>query len=73
MRSGRVTKICPPFPLLSKVEELRDIGHSMTIENLIVSVNSVTVSYLIHMTVYYTMRHILLQNVTAILYHKMRQ
>ena len=31
------------------------------------SVNSVTISYLTHMTVYYTMRQILLQNEAAIL------
>ena len=46
--SGRVTKIPPPSPQLSKDEGLRDIGHSMSIGNLILSVSSVTVSYLIH-------------------------
>ena len=35
----------PPF---SKDEGLRDIGHNMSIGNLILGVNSVTVSYLIH-------------------------
>ena len=67
MPSGRATEIRPPFPSLLKVEELRDIGHSMSIGNLILSANSVTVSYLIYLTVYYTMRQILLQNATAIL------
>ena len=37
-----------PSPLLSKDEGLRDIGHSINIGNLILSVTSVTVSYLIH-------------------------
>ena len=60
-------------PPLSKDEELRDIGHSMSMGNLIWGANSVTVSYLIH---YDT----LLQNATAILlqnakevYYKKRQ
>ena len=45
MQLGRVTK----YPLLlSKDEKLRAIGHNMNIESLILSVNSVTVSYLIH-------------------------
>ena len=35
-------------PPLSKDEGLTDIGHSMSIGNLILGVNSVTVSYLIH-------------------------
>ena len=48
MCSGRVTKIPPLFPPLSEDEGLRDIGHSMSIGNLILGVNSVTVSYLIH-------------------------
>ena len=60
MRLGRATKITPPSPPLSKVEELRDIRHSMSIGNLILGVNFVTVSYLIH---YYS----LLQNVTDII------
>ena len=67
MPSGRATKIRPPFPSLLKVEELRDMGHIMSIGNLILGANSVTVSYLIYLTVYYTMRQILLQNATAIL------
>ena len=65
MRSGRVTKIPLPFLLLSKDEGLRDIGHSMSIGNLILGVNSVTVSYLIHYDS-------LLQNATEV-YDKMRQ
>ena len=48
MRSGRVTKIHPSLPSsLSKDEGLKNIGHSMSIRNLIFGVNSVTVSYLI--------------------------
>ena len=39
MRSGRVTKI-RPFP---KYGGLKDIGHSMSIGNLILGVNNVTV------------------------------
>ena len=35
-------------PRLSKDERLRDIGHSMSIRNLILVVDSVTVLYLIH-------------------------
>ena len=46
--SGRVTKIHPSLPSsLSKDEGLKNIGHSMSIRNLIFGVNSVTVSYLI--------------------------
>ena len=48
IRSGRVTKILPPSPPFSKDEGLRDSWHSMSIGNLILGVNSVTVSYLIH-------------------------
>ena len=44
MLSGRV----PPSPPLSKDQVLKDIGHIMSIENLILGVNSVTVLYLIH-------------------------
>ena len=65
-------KILPAFPLLSKDEKLRAIGHSMNIENLILSVSSVTVSHLIHYdclkqwSKYYNkMRHLF--------YYKMRQ
>ena len=52
----------------------------MTIGNLNLSVNSVTVSYLINCAVYYKMQQILLQNASAILfknatevYYKMRR
>ena len=55
----------PISPPLSKVEGLRDIGHSINIGNLILGVNSVTVSYLIH-------DDGLLQNAIEI-YYKMRQ
>ena len=48
MLSGRVTKIPSLSPLLSKDEGLRDTGHIMSNGNLILGVNSVTVSYLIH-------------------------
>ena len=44
----RVTKIHPFSLPFSEDEGLRDIGHSMSIGNLILGVNSVTVSYLIH-------------------------
>ena len=51
MRSGRATRI--PLSLdrsisQPKVEGLRDIGHSLSIGNLILRVSSVTVSYVIH-------------------------
>ena len=48
IRSGRVQKIPPPFPQLSKDEGLKDIDHITSIGNLILGVNSITVSYLIH-------------------------
>ena len=41
-------KILPRSPLLSKDKGLKDIGHIMSIRNLILCVNSVTVSYLVH-------------------------
>ena len=47
MLSGRVIKIPSPFPPLSKDEGLRDSGHIMSIGNLILGANIVTVSYLI--------------------------
>ena len=70
----------PPSPSLSKDEELKNIGHSMSIRNLISGVNSVAVSYLIRYDS-------LLQNATDFItkcgtyfitkcdrfYHKMRQ
>ena len=55
----------PSLPSVSKDEGLRDVGHSMTIGNLILGVNSIPVSYLIH-------HDSLIQNATAI-YYKMRQ
>ena len=63
IRKGRVTKVPPPSPPLSKYEGLTDIGHSMSIGNLILGVNRVTVSYLIHYDS-------LLQNATATLLQK---
>ena len=42
----------PPTPL-SKDEGLKDIGHSMSIRNLILVVSSVTVSYMICHDSYY--------------------
>ena len=71
-------KYTRPSPLLSKDEELKDIGHSMSIGNLILDANSVAVSYLIRYGS-------LLQNATDIIakcdsyyklwqiYYKMRQ
>ena len=67
MNPGRVTKITRPS------EGVQDIGHSMSIGNLILGVNSVTVSHLIHYDS-------LLQNAIEVcykmcqaFYHKMRQ
>ena len=45
---GEWLKYTLPSSPLFKDESLRDIGHSMSIENLIWGVNSVTVSHLIH-------------------------
>ena len=53
------------FLSLSKDEGLKDIGNSMNIGNLILGVNNVTVSYLIHYGN-------LLQNATEV-YYRMRQ
>ena len=50
----------PSLPPLSKDEVLKDIGHIMSIGNLTLNVNSVTISYLIHY-------HSLLQNATILL------
>ena len=47
MHSDKVTKITPPSPLLSKDEGLKDIGHSMSIGNLTLGVNSVAASYMV--------------------------
>ena len=44
---GEWQKYTSSSPLLSKDEGLQDIGHSMSIGNLILGVNSVTASYLI--------------------------
>ena len=57
---GRVVQTPPLSPSLSKDEKLREIGHSMSIGNLILGVNSATVSYLIHYDN-------LLQNATVVL------
>ena len=78
----RVTKNTRPSTLLSKDEGLKDIGHSMTIGNLILRANSATVSYLVRYgsLLQNKMRQILLQTATAMLlqnatevYYKMRQ
>ena len=60
MRSGRATKYTPASLPLSKEKGLKDIGHSMNIGKLILGVNSVSVSHLIHYDS-------LLQNVTDII------
>ena len=44
---GEWQKYTPPFPPPFKDEALKNIGHSMSIRNLIFGVNNVTVSYLI--------------------------
>ena len=56
---GECQKYSPSSSPLSKEEKLRDIGHSMSNGNLILDVNSISVSYLI----YYDS---LLQNTTDI-------
>ena len=66
IRSESVTKIPPPFPPFSKTKGLRDIGHNMSTRKLILGVNSVTVSHLIHYGSLLQMRQILLQNAIAI-------
>ena len=73
IRSRRMTKVLPPSTALSKDEELRDIGQSMSIRNLLLGVSSVTVSYLIHYdSLLQNATAILLQNATEV-YYKMRQ
>ena len=68
-----MTKIPRRSPLLSKGEELRDIAHIMSIGNLILGVNSVTVSYLIHYdSLLQNATAILLQNATEV-YYKMHR
>ena len=52
---------------LSKEEGLKDIGHNMSIGNLILVVISVTALYWSVITVYYKIRQMLLQNATAVL------
>ena len=87
MRSGRVTKIHPSSPPLSKDEGLKNIGPSMSIGNLIFGVNSVTVLCLIRYDsllqnttdIIIKCDKSLLQNVSGFLlqmrqfYYKMRQ
>ena len=65
VRSGRVTKRPCPFLPLSKDDGLRDIG--MSVENRILAVNSVTVSYLIHYDSLLQNATDIIQNATAIL------
>ena len=70
----------PSFPALSKEERLKDIGHIMSIGNLILGVNSVTVSYLIRYEsllqnatdIFTNATANLLQNMSKV-YYKMRQ
>ena len=66
MLSESVTKISPPFPQLPKDKRLKGHWDIMSIRNIILCTNSVTVSYLIILVYYYKLRQIL-QNVTAIL------
>ena len=62
-------KIPPPSSPLSKDEVLKDIGHIMSIGNLILGVNSVTVSYLTHYdSLLQNATDILLQNATEVNY-----
>ena len=65
-------KNAPLPPLLSKDEALKNIGHSMSIRNLIFCVNSVTVSYLIR---YDSLLQIATNVITKCnkYYYKMRQ
>ena len=80
MLFGRVTKK-PLFSTpLSKDEGLRNIGNCMNIGNLILGVNSVTVSYLIHDSLLQNATATLLLNATEVyykmcqvFYYKMRQ
>ena len=61
------TKYTRPSPSHSKDERLKDIGHSMSIGNLILNVCSATVSHLIHYDSLLQNVTDLLQNATAIL------
>ena len=66
-------KIPTPSSPLSKDEVLKNIKHIMSIRNLILGVNSVTVSHLIYYdSLLQNTIAILLQNVTEV-YYKMRQ
>ena len=67
MLSERVRKIPPPSPPLSKDEILKDTEHIMSTGNLILDVNSVAVSYLIHYNSLLQNTTILLQNATFLL------
>ena len=70
---GEWQKYTPPSPPLSKDEGLKNIGHSMSIRNLIFGVNSVTVSDLIRYdSLLQNATAILLQNATEV-YNKMCQ
>ena len=66
MLSGRVRKIPPSSPPLSKDEVLKDNEHIMSAGNLTLDVNSVTVSYLIHYNSLLQNTTILLQNAIVI-------
>ena len=61
-----VKKIPPPSTPLFRDDESRDTGRVMNIANLILDLNSVTVSYLLHCDG-------LLQNTTAILSQNLRE
>ena len=72
-----------PPPPLPKDEGLKDIGHSMSIGNLILGADSVTVSYLTHLICYDSLlqnifcntcriRHVLIQNATEVYYKYVR-
>ena len=67
---GEWEKYNPPSPSLSKDEGIRNIGHSMSIRNLIFGVKVLRFHIWFVMTVYYIyykMRQMLLQNATATL------
>ena len=59
MLLGRLRKITPPSPPVPKDEVLKDVGHSMSIGNLHLGVNSVTALLWFIMKVYYKMRYLL--------------
>ena len=72
---GEWQKYTTPFPPLSKVEELSDIGHSMSIGNLMIITKCDGHYYKMRQLFYYKMRQkfikkcirFLLQNVTVLL------